>query len=509
MKRSFISLILLTALCLSTTCIWAQAPSTAWSRCYGGGWSDFGYVIHQTSDGGYIGGGMSRSLNGDVVPAGHGSYDAWIFKISATGDVEWQKSLGGTNDETTYNIIETPDGGYFFAGITSSSDGDVTNLYSASYYRTAWAVKLNGTGNIIWQTTFDPAHRGLANAVCLSPDGGYLLAGTQGSPALSWQSWIMKLDDTGGIAWSKTYGGVNNEYAYDIQPLSDGGYVVAATSYSDTGYLPGNHGNGDAVVMRLTDSGTVIWAKCVGGSQAEQGMSICETQDSVIVIASRTTSSNGDAISPRGQVDVMLSGFSKDGTLLWSRCLGSTLNDIPYAVRRGKDSSVVVAGITRGNDIDVSGNHNTGYYDCWITKVTSAGSLLWQKTMGGSTEDSARYCEQTADGGVILIGSVYSNNGDISASHGEYDIWVAKLGGTTDVPTIQSASPYSIAISNTGNLLISGPAFDKAVIYDIAGRIMLTDTSNTLPLQALPPGMYVAVLYNRDGSKVFSAGFVR
>src|SRR5258707_778654 len=101
-------------------------PAIQWQKCLGGTGSE-GSVnsIQQTSDGGYIVAGSSNSNDGDVT-GNHGGYDYWIVKLSNTGTIQWQKSLGGASGEFSYSIQQTSDGGYIIAGSSSSNSGDVT-----------------------------------------------------------------------------------------------------------------------------------------------------------------------------------------------------------------------------------------------------------------------------------------------------------------------------------------------------------------------------------------------
>ena len=125
----------------------AQAPAIQWQKSLGGSNNDYAYAIRQTTDGGYIVAGYSSSNDGDVT-GNHGGLDYWVVKLNSTGNIEWQKSLGGSSNDKAYAIQQTADGGYIVAGFSYSIDGDVTGNHGAFDY---WVVKLNSTGNIEWQ----------------------------------------------------------------------------------------------------------------------------------------------------------------------------------------------------------------------------------------------------------------------------------------------------------------------------------------------------------------------
>ena len=143
-----LSLFLLAAsILVCSSRVHAQEAVIQWQKCLGGSNEDRAFSIQLTSDGGYIVAGDTESINGDVSD-NHGNRDAWVVKLDNTGNIEWQKCLGGNNNDIARCIIQTSDGGYIATGDTYSNDGDVSGNNGVS---DAWVVKLDGTGNIEWQ----------------------------------------------------------------------------------------------------------------------------------------------------------------------------------------------------------------------------------------------------------------------------------------------------------------------------------------------------------------------
>src|SRR5690349_5906699 len=145
--------LLLGVLLLSSTHLFAQ--SIEWQHRYGGSQEDFFRAVYQTFDGGYIAVGYSSSTDGNITNH-HGSNqkpDAWVVKMDAQGIIQWQRSYGGSNYDYGEDILLTPDGGYVFSGITWSEDGDVSHLVGTCC--ATWFVKLNATGDIEWENTFN------------------------------------------------------------------------------------------------------------------------------------------------------------------------------------------------------------------------------------------------------------------------------------------------------------------------------------------------------------------
>ena len=118
----------------------AQSPTIEWQKCLGGTDWDEAYSIQQTSDGGFIMAGETRSNDGNVS-GNHGAADYWVVKLNSSGDIEWQKCLGGTSEDIANSIQQTNDGGFIVVGYTNSNDGDVSGIHG-DYYD-FWVVKLN------------------------------------------------------------------------------------------------------------------------------------------------------------------------------------------------------------------------------------------------------------------------------------------------------------------------------------------------------------------------------
>jgi hypothetical protein len=110
----------------------------------------------------------------------------------------------------------------------------------------------------------------------------------------------------------------------------------------------------------------------------------------------------------------------------WQKCLGGSLTDYADSIQQTTDGGYILTGTTYSNNGDVSGNHG-GVYDAWVVKLTSLGVLQWQKCLGGSLNDAGYSIKQTADGGYILTGYTNSIDGDVSGNHGGGDTWVVKL----------------------------------------------------------------------------------
>jgi uncharacterized delta-60 repeat protein len=189
----------------------------AWQKTYGGSGDDRAHSVQQTSDGGYI-------VAGETFSFGAGDCDFWVLKLDSSGDVTWQKTYGGSYYDYTYSVQQTSDGGYVVTGDTHSFGAGEWDF---------WVLKLDSSGDVAWQKTYGGSDDDRAHSVQPTSDGGYVVVGrTESFGAGGSDCWLLKLDSGGGVTWQKTYGGTNGDFAFSVQQTSDGGYVVAGGTSS-------------------------------------------------------------------------------------------------------------------------------------------------------------------------------------------------------------------------------------------------------------------------------------
>ena len=433
---------------LTLTYSYAQ-PAIEWQKCLGGTFHDNAYSIQQTSDGGYVVASYTDSNNGDVA-GNHGQYDYWVVKLDVTGNIQWQKCLGGTNADEASSIQQTSDGGYVVAGVASSNNGNVTGNHGNLDY---WIVKLDANGNIQWQKCLGGTGEERARSVQQTSDSGYVVAGYSKSNNGdvtgnhgNFDYWIVKLDVTGTIQWQKCLGGTADDMAYSIQQTSDGGYVVAGCSESINGDVTGNHGNFDSWVVKLDVTGTIQWQKCLGGTLSDYARSIQQTWDGGYVVAGIASSNDGDVTGNHGDEDYWVIKLDANGNIQWQKCFGGTGEDYAHSVRQSYDGGYVVAGYVWSNNGDVTGNH--GGNDFWVVKLYVNGNTEWLMCLGGTDDEYAHSIIPTLDGGYIVAGSTDSDNGDVSGNHnddGSSDVWIVKL--SRNVGIEEEANNFSFNIS--------------------------------------------------------------
>lgn len=467
-------------------------PGIQWQKSFGGTYDDYANSIQQTFDGGYIIAGFSSSFDGDITGnhGNNGYNDFWIIKLDSVGIIQWQKSLGGTAGDGAFSIQQTTDGGYVVAGFSNSVDGDVTVNHGSV---DSWVVKLDSMGVIQWQRSIGGTNDDLSISIQQATDGGYAFAGRSdsndgdvtGNHGLD-DYWIVKLDSVGIIQWQRSIGGTQTDQAQDIDKTIDGGFVVAGYSSSINGDLTGNHGGWDYWVVKLDSSGTIEWQKAFGGTSLDLAYSIQQTSDKGYIVAGTSNSNDSDVTGNHGDGDYWIVKLDSVGTMQWQKSLGGSNRDIAYSIKQAFDNGFVIAGVSNSNDGDVTGNH--GLEDYWIVKLDSTGVIQWQKSFGGTYVDVAYSIRKTSDEGYVVAGYSTSNDGDVTGNHGFNDYWIVKFDSSTTV-NLNEIQKFSLNINISPNPFsnsskISFQLFSSSKvsieIQDIGGRLIKRlDTKNS------------------------------
>ena len=497
--------------------IQAQAPEIQWQKSIGGTGTDIAYSIIQTSDNGFIVAGNSSSNNGDVS-GNHGLGDYLVVKLSVTGNIEWQKSLGGTNEDDARSIQQTLDGGYIVVGSSNSNNGDVSGNHGGADY---WIVKLNSIGDIQWQKSLGGLSNEGANSIKETEDGGYIIAGTSASTNSdvsgnhgSIDYWIVKINIEGNIEWQKCFGGTNQDSLWSITQSFDGGYVIVGYSVSNDGDVSGNHGGVDYWIVKINSIGTIEWQKSLGGSNDDIPFSITQTIDGGYIIAGNSSSNDGDVSGNHGYVDCWIVKINSIGIIEWQKSLGGSNQDFVYSIIQISDGSYVIAGNSSSNDEDVSGNY--GGLDCWMVKINSSGTIIWQKSLGGTGNDIPFSIIQTLNGGYIIAGYSDSNNGDVTGNNGYEDFLIVKL-------SQDNLSTNSFLENNTISLFPNPTKeslsikldyytpLQEIIITDVLGKIIHSQKVDGLITTIITDGFKNGVYFvnTMDGAKMFTQRFIK
>ena len=399
-------------------------------------------------------------------------------------DITDQKTMGGSLSEGAYNLDATSDGGLIAAGYTYSGISGIKTdgNYGNSDY---WVVKTDAAGNIEWQKTYGGSDYDQLETVAQTLDGGYILGGysvsgisgikTENNHASSIDIWIIKLDATGNIVWQNTIGGNSSDYLGSIENTSDGGYIVGAYSYSDiSGDKTENHvGDADYWILKLNAAGNIVWQNTIGGTSADYCFRAQEISGGGFIVSGSSASPvSGDktegTVGPGFSTDIWVLKLDASGNIVWQNTIGGNSTETTFELELTPDGGAVIGTYTLSmasgdkSENNISGAPTT--YDYWVVKVNSSGIVEWENTIGGTGDDYCHGLTQTSDGGFAVSGySTSPASGDKTENmFGVADYWVVKLDSLGNIiwdKNIGGALSdycYDIIELNDGQLVLGG-----------------------------------------------------
>lgn len=445
-----------------------------WTKTIGGTGTDWARSIIQTKDGGYAIAGWTNSF-------GQGVNDFYIIKLDAQGAVQWTKTVGGTGDDLGWSIIQTADDGYAIAGQTSSFGSSPHDVY---------VVKLDNTGAFQWDRKVGVSGTAdIGYSIVQSADGGYVICGTSYTftgnvSTSSVDYYIVKLDVSGGLVWSRVILNPRNDYARTIIKTQDGGFLVAGERQDPTTT------NWDIYIVKLDASGVMQWDRSYGMSNSEEGFSVVETSDGGFVVTGSILPSSPIANT---WYDLYLVKFDRNGTPLWNRLYGTTLfgsggssgnladYNVGYSIVETFDKGLAISGYLGG------GNSGVGNQEIYFLKLDDNGGSCCSNLVGGN----ARFfgATTTTRGTSAAAGGISSTGGVIGAGGGSiYDFCnisfqasatavdancYGDCSGSATANTINGTGPFSYIWSTT-------PAQTSSTATGLcAGNYSVTITDNS------------------------------
>jgi hypothetical protein len=312
------------------------------------------------------------------VGGNEGFHDYWIVKINTVGDIQWETNFGFSGSDQALNIIQTSDGGYFATGfldVTASggmgNDGRNPEHGVGEY----WGIKMNANGDKIWRRYFGGSNNDRSYDVVQTDDGGFLMAGASESSDFdivdnkgSYDLWVVKVSAGGDKVWTKSFGGSEIDVGYSIVKATDGNFIIVGDTRSTDKDVSNPLGNADLWVVKFNkNNGAIIWEKTYGGDQFESARSIERLPDGTYLISGSTRSANGDVSMNIGQNDAWVLVINENGVLQYQKTVGGTSLDFADAAIQTSDNKLIVVGNTESNDVDISVNR--GIKDLLLIKV--------------------------------------------------------------------------------------------------------------------------------------------
>ena len=421
---------------------YSQAPQKIWDRTFGGSGTQNAQSIIKTSDGGYIMVGLSSSnSSGSKSENSKGGEDYWIVKVDSYGYESWDRTIGGSADDFARSVVATYDGGCIVVG-TSSSDISGSKSEDSYGLDDYWVVKLDADGNVEWDKTIGGSNSDKVNSIIELVDGnfaiiGYSKSGISGNKTQANQGfedyWIVKIEIDGDIQWNKTFGGDLFDYATSASTNFDGNLVIAGYSYSG---ISGNkteesRGQYDYWVIKIDESGDLLWDKTIGGDDFDFATCITSGGSGAYIIAGFSSSGlSGDkSQASKGGNDYWVVKLSSSGAIIWDRTVGGSSDDYAFSIDVTYYGDYIIGGSSSSGISGDKTEESQGGSDYWILRLGMSGFPLWDKTIGGSGNDY--FTKLFLDGDLTYMALGTSNSpvsGDKSqANYGVNDYWLVKL----------------------------------------------------------------------------------
>jgi subtilisin-like proprotein convertase family protein len=386
----------------------SQTPYFHWSVSYGGNDDDYpGEVL--VLDDGYLISGSTKSYGNQ-----NDKYDFYLIRTDEVGNIIWQKTYGGSQNEQAFSLNQTQDGGYIMAGVTQSwgqggSDG--------------YMVRVDKDGDTLWTKymgglTWDQFYDGIPTR-----DQGFVFTGFSSVYLKGDQVYVVKTDANGDTLWTQTQGGDHQDYGYCILEDITSGYAALGHSWSYPGYESMGY------MVRLNDNGNVTWYSGFGDTGEDYARWFDQNLDHSFNIVGSTQSFGN------GMDDFWLLFTNEDGTPTSWFTYGGSGADICYNGCRDVDGGVLMAGHTWSFGLDAP--------NMFMVKAAANGDSLWALDWGDDDWEYAWDIKPTLDGGYVVLGREYS------ITTGDNNIVLLKYGPNPSfVYTVQERNGLALPIQD-------------------------------------------------------------
>ena len=418
--------------------------------------------IYQPAKIGHV--AIRETSDGGFVASGQG-FGGWVMKANLAGDPEWSRyylPMGYSDADAGSSIRPTRDGGYIVAGAAEPIGRSLVQ---------GWLLKLDPSGSVQWSKTFaGPVGEEAFFQADQTIDGGYVAVGNTASfgypPGHFSNGWVLKLDQNGNVVWQKAFGG---EDISSVDETSDGGFVVAGTV--------GVEGRAEAWVFKLDVSGSIVWARAFEAAVRTEAYSVQQTHDGGYVVAGEAV-----ALTTYGSLEsssALLLRLDSKGNLLWEKSFGGSGFSRPSSIVETFDRGFVITGSSR------PASSGTGIRGPWLLKLDAKGNLVWQKVYGGAN-DHLLQAQETRDKGFIAAGA-------LATYCCGYQAWVLKLDSEGNIGDCPVGAAYNATLTDPIATMAT-PTVTSVTTNATSNEVSVMVTNNSSSTQTQCIG-------TRDGDK--------
>ena len=377
-----------------------EEGSIEYATNIGGNDNDEITSVLATNDGGAIVVGNFESTNitiGDYTLANSGNSDGIIIKYDLNGNVEWARSVKGSNNEYIESVAQTSDGDYIVGGSFSSNEIIIDDyILKNDGSEDGMIIKYSNEGNVVWVTRVGGKGNEAIMSVSTANNGDYIVGGYFESDEIVLGEYtlknagksdgmIIKYDSYGNVEYADSIGGDNNDSLSSVIMTNDGGYLIGGDFDSDRiivdNYPLYNYNYNDAMVIKYDKEGKVEWANSIKGNGHDYIECIAESNDGGYIVGGRTESScyiGNYKVTNIGDEDAILIKYTRNGSVEWVKLVGGTSNDRIYSVLENNNGEFIAVGNFFSNSIEPDDEIITNNYEesnGMILKIVNKGGV--------------------------------------------------------------------------------------------------------------------------------------
>lgn len=556
-------------LLLFSTSIIAQDLNLDFAKSYGSNSFDIGYSIHNDGAGNtYVCGVFNDSVtfeteSGDVTYTSNGQTDIFVTKYNSAGNIVWVKRVGGANNDNAYSISTDSQGNVIvagrFIGSVDFDPGPGTDI-QFSGINSYFVLKLDASGNFVW-VNFTSSATGRAESMTIDasntifitgefrgsmdydPGNGNFVTITSGNSGNNEDAYLGKINGaTGETIYYKAFnsitipGGGKGE---SIITDSSGNVYITGRLFGSVDFNPNDgeniltsNGDSDIFVAKLTNAGSLIWAKSMGGVMYDIAKNIAIDSNGNLLVSGGfrgTTDLDPSAATfpliSEGNIDAFVLQLDNNGNFIWANGFGANGTDIGESIAVDENNNVYTVGLFGGavffntNDgvFELTGNGNI---DIFIYQQDASGNFITAHAIGGSSSDTPEAIMINEASEIFLTGS-FSRTVDFDPgsgttnliSNGSRDIFVAKFNGAAlSTPEFISDDNQITLFPNPSSNMVnlrSAHAIRSVALFDLQGKRLYTktginDSSTQFDLKDnLQDGVYLIEIEFMDDSKTY------
>lgn len=323
--------------------------------------------------------------------------DVVLVRFDAAGDTLWTRSYGGDREEVGWDVVESPDGGFFLVGYTEAPTEGREDIL---------VLRVDASGEPVWEQTFGEAGRDRAWSATTDGGGGIVIAAESENVERGGRdAYVMRVDGGGEVEWSSRVDAPGDQRVFHVARTDDGAFVVTGTTAAE------GETNRDVYVVRLNAEGGVVWTRSFGGEADDVGHGIMALGDGEVLVTGYGASRSA------GGSDVYVLRLSASGDLRWWR------HDAGPEANR----AMMSAPRPGGGYVSVGFNINSTGSDVVVLERDADGSLRTRAVIERAGNDRGVMIVAPRSGGYVVAGTV---GGDRLSGRDFAVLWLAGAGAS-------------------------------------------------------------------------------